>query len=807
LNVIVLRYFAIILATLCALPGAAIAALSWSSSGPGGGGALASPSVSVNGSVIVASDLGGVYRSTDGGANWSAIGNNKGLQSTHVDALAHHPTIDGTVFLGAEGGIYRSTNCDTSAGACTFTKPALPGATSSTLVTAFGVASSGTATNTTVYAAGIDGWCNDGPHLWKSTNTGATWTAVAASGLPANANIMAIRVQSGTPNTIIAVSAASRFTGPDNCQSGFQVDAPNRAFISTNGGVSFNPVWISVTNPDLQQTDSVTPGDTWGYVADIKFDKVNANKLWATITANPSKNPNNYWNIDGELWSSIDLGANFVWQSGAQTGQIWPLSTGNVRVIDLRRQRPWWTSLKGVWEWNAGTAIWSHVTTNTDYNNWTLGWSGQAVAPQGSINGGLHTFTPANDNVLWWVDDQFAFKTTNGGHTFLQQFDNPTAPPVQHVSRKLDNAVPAVLAASPVSPGTMHAGYFDMGCWRTDNATGTTPSWIDCNGPKTTAAPWNLSPYNGNWYGFGGNTTGLAPDPWVSGQWWEVQAPSNASTDTYKVLKLVNNGAAYPNDWTDVTLNLPTLTGGKAISDLAVSAPNTASARRIWAIANNQLFRLVDGQASWSQVTPSSCNGGLMVVEVKGARILTGGAAGVCASGDNGVTWTYWSPGFWFGTPSLTWWRGDQHFGVSDFAFDPVSSQIAWMTVSYPSWTTNFPSTAGLYRTSDGGATWVQRTEFGPNPFERNFARTVAVSPANGSKIVVGTSSAVLAGGYKTGVNMGAWVSVNGGQTWSLENTGLAWPFITKLRFTTSGTTPLLYGVSPGQGIVYSASP
>jgi len=49
---------------------------------------------------------------------------------------------------------------------------------------------------------------------------------------------------------------------------------------------------------------------------------------------------------------------------------------------------------------------------------------------------------------------------------------------------------------------------------------------------------------------------------------------------------------------------------------------------------------------------------------------------------------------------------------------------------------------------------------------------------------------------------MGAFISRDGGATWSNENAGLAWPFITRLRFATDGQR--LFAVSPGQGIVYS---
>lgn len=65
-------------------------------------------------------NLGGAYRSTDGGISWTVIGAGNRLYSTHVDAVVDHPSLDGTVFLGTDNGVYRSTNC-TPAGDCTFT--------------------------------------------------------------------------------------------------------------------------------------------------------------------------------------------------------------------------------------------------------------------------------------------------------------------------------------------------------------------------------------------------------------------------------------------------------------------------------------------------------------------------------------------------------------------------------------------------------------------------------------------------------------------------------------------------------------
>jgi hypothetical protein len=297
-----------------------------------------------------------------------------------------------------------------------------------------------------------------------------------------------------------------------------------------------------------------------------------------------------------------------------------------------------------------------------------------------------------------------------------------------------------------------------------------------------------------------------------------VHSPVNDATGAYKIAKSIDSGIT----WTE----LPTPTADKAITDLAVVAPTTTT-RRLWAIANNRLYKLDHGSTLWAQVfTP--CDGGLMVMAIKDTLMLAGGSAGVCSSINSGATWTLSTinnaaSSSWVGVPGPTWWQtrylGVKYVGVTDFAVAPAGSisTVAWMTVINPDTTANQPN-AGLYKTTDNGATWSQVSTFGPGLYERNFIRTVAMSPVNPNLIVVGTSPALYDGGYfrylpsgstiPIAPKTGAWVSTNGGVTWtaSPQNTGLAWPFVTRLRFA-GGATPRLWGISPGQGLIFSSAP
>ena len=60
---------------------------------------------------------GGVFKSTDAGATWSAA--NTGLDSTGVTALAIDPNTPSTLYAGTGGGVFKSTDAGATWGAAT----------------------------------------------------------------------------------------------------------------------------------------------------------------------------------------------------------------------------------------------------------------------------------------------------------------------------------------------------------------------------------------------------------------------------------------------------------------------------------------------------------------------------------------------------------------------------------------------------------------------------------------------------------------------------------------------------------------
>ena len=74
----------------------------WTSHGPEGGPVNALALDPVTPTTLYAGTGGGVFKSTDGGANWSAV--NSGLTSTCVFALAIDPATPTTLYAGTGGG-------------------------------------------------------------------------------------------------------------------------------------------------------------------------------------------------------------------------------------------------------------------------------------------------------------------------------------------------------------------------------------------------------------------------------------------------------------------------------------------------------------------------------------------------------------------------------------------------------------------------------------------------------------------------------------------------------------------------------
>ncbi len=243
----------------------------------------------------------GLYRSTDGGSNWSSIGS--GMRTTYVSALAFEPsstlvaaTYGGGVYQSADGGdtwAPSSAGLDVGIVNSLLFDPAAPG---------------------TVSAALFDG-------VYRSPDGGGTWQA-ANNGLPV-APVSALAFRPGTPRSLLAATvgggvfkstdgggtwSASSQGLTDSSISSIVVDPTNsqtlyagtehsgtasqRVFKSADGGATWtqtsldagqNPITFLAVNPANASQVIAISENALGY-----YQSLDAGKTWKTVTTDTS---------------------------------------------------------------------------------------------------------------------------------------------------------------------------------------------------------------------------------------------------------------------------------------------------------------------------------------------------------------------------------------------------------------------------------------------------------------------------------------------------------------------------------------
>jgi photosystem II stability/assembly factor-like uncharacterized protein len=237
-----------------------------------------------------------VFKSTDGGANWKALGNIAG-----VNVLALDPTAASTIYAGTAHGLFKSTD-----GGNSWASSGLSG-------TSISVLAIDPITPSNLYAAGglVD-------TVYRSTDAGASWTAVSVSpSLGSLTGIFSLTLDPGTPSTLYVVANGS----PDSY--GF--------YKSTNAGQTWNLVKSGLVRllaiaPTIPSTlyavvppglaKSTDGGATWkqtGFKLDVlalAVDPANPDTVYAA-----GINPNG--GTPPAIFESTDGGQN--WDSGNTT--------------------------------------------------------------------------------------------------------------------------------------------------------------------------------------------------------------------------------------------------------------------------------------------------------------------------------------------------------------------------------------------------------------------------------------------------------------------------------------------------------
>ncbi|MEP7337417.1 MAG: Ig-like domain repeat protein, partial [Acidobacteriota bacterium] len=220
---------------------------------------------------------------------------------------------------------------------------------------------------------------------------------------------------------------------------------------------------------------------------------------------------------------------------------------------------------------------------------------------------------------------------------------------------------------------------------------------------------------------------------------------------------------------------------------LAVHWPNAGDVRAlvfhptdpgiVYAGIEGGVFKSTDGGANWTALNSGLDDLGVssLLIAPDAPTTLYAGtfSSGVYKSTNGGAAWQRMING-------LTGWT------VYSLAFAPNNSNVIYAGTNGGN--RSFTSGSGLYKSTDGGATW-NLTNLGIKP---TSVYRLAVSPVNPNTVFAGT---VGAGVYK---------SIDGGAAWTRASTGLRTANVRKF-VAPPGSPGVIYSATLGGGVFKSA--
>ncbi|MCU1286718.1 MAG: hypothetical protein JWO13_3068 [Acidobacteriales bacterium] len=200
-----------------------------------------------------------------------------------------------------------------------------------------------------------------------------------------------------------------------------------------------------------------------------------------------------------------------------------------------------------------------------------------------------------------------------------------------------------------------------------------------------------------------------------------------------------------------------------------------AQPKRLWT-GGIYLWRSNDGAATWqraSDVTPG--NGlvsSLAVAPGNPNLVILGMSDGYILRQTNGLT---------SNSSTNVDYAFPRNGFVSSIAFDPKNQNVVYATYS----TFGVDHAAHVYKSADAGSTWNQSDGVGDGAIPDVPVHSIAVDPNVTSRLYAGT-------------DVGVFVSLDGGQSWAVENTGFANVVVESLKFDASGQH--LFAFTHGRG-------
>src|SRR2546427_451265 len=524
---------ALVLALSLLWPAAATSQNVWTNHSPEGGTITAlAIDPQTPATVYAGTQVGGVFKSIDGGARWQAVNTGlvdvsliaaarlSGQPRANINALAIDPLTPANVYAAIGAGVFKSTDGGDNWHA---SNTGLPSLHPTSLVI-------DPQTPTTIYM-GATGWPTSPGGVFKSVDGGEHWSAAGNTGLTPDVRILAI--DSRTPTTLFAVAGI-----------GWSPLAPAGLFKSTDGGESWRSISAGLTPRAVNSlvVDPQTPSTLYAGNSIGVFKSADGGGSWrafnaglskldlrpVTLATDPQTPTTVYVSASHAVYKSTDGGGS--WRPvgiSLDTALGWSVS---VLAVDPKTPTTIYagTNGAGVFKSTDGGSSWR--STNVGLNK--LEVEALVIDPQTPTTVYAGTKVRVDVRGLPFEEDPSGvFKSTDGGVSWVAI--NTGLPVGKHV---------LALAINPQSPTTVYASLSqkpDRISWPLPTSTGD-GVYKTTNGGNT----WNRVGQSSNIY------VVLAVDPrtpdiiYASGfTFVPLQEPG--STGSLGVFKSVDGGRSW----------------------------------------------------------------------------------------------------------------------------------------------------------------------------------------------------------------------------------------------------------------------
>ena len=607
--------------------------------------AIATDAMHAN-TIYIGTAKGGVWKTTDGGATWSAMSDNEA--SLSIGALTLDPTNTLTVYAGTgEGNMYYLQSFIDQV-------------------------------QDSYYGAG----------LLKSTNGGASWTLLGAAEFT-GAAFFRIAIHPSDANTVWAATSAGLFRSTNGGTSWVQMTngLPTVSAPTTSGStdVAINPsnsgtVFVGFWGHGLyMSTNANAANPTWMQV--VGGLPAVSNRV--SIGISPSAPSRMYVAMNGHVYASSDTGASWSALAVTLSGCSFEDYSGNVAVDPATPDTVYVSGYPAMFKLTRDpmTGVWSAVNTaatiHPDNHSFAFDPSSHLTVYAG-CDGGIYKST---DGGTTWSDSinrgicitQFEFvdqHPTSDAVAFSGTQDNGTeqfrnSPVFNHA----DEGDGGFVVVDQSDPRNIVHEYYDVSPVRSTQG-GKFGTWSDVSSGLSGASlfypPFTLDQTNSNNIAYGTNKIFIDHAQGTGG--WPVSVALPSAIGVVSAICFVNSSLIYAGTIYGEIYRLK-LSGSTWTATAIHAAPFPG--RFVWDIAtlpadSNTLIVVVSGfgtghvwrgvvstsTASWTNISGSGATAvpdipanAIVIDPLHPATFYVGTDVGVYRSTDSGMTWADFGQG------------------------------------------------------------------------------------------------------------------------------------------------------------------